>query len=96
MPAIQNKSQMKTMTCCICDEQFKTQYYGNNPAPMVNDPDAVCCDQCNKLVIKARCILAENEDSDDDADIIQTFFDMYRHTKPSLRTTPPTPSELRT
>lgn len=39
-------------TCCLCGKTFKG--YGNNPYPLVNDPDAKCCDECNVKVIIAR------------------------------------------
>ena len=40
-------------TCCICGKEFIG--YGNNPAPVDNDPDAKCCDKCNiEVVIPAR------------------------------------------
>lgn len=39
--------------CCICGKTFND--YGNNPAPVNNEPDARCCDMCNKeAVIPAR------------------------------------------
>lgn len=39
--------------CCICGEKFKG--WGNNPWPVVEDPEARCCDYCNDTkVIPAR------------------------------------------
>lgn len=41
--------------CCICGRTFNG--YGNNPWPVVNDPEARCCDQCNdEKVIPARIL----------------------------------------
>ena len=41
--------------CCICSRTFEG--YGNNPWPVVNDPEARCCDQCNdEKVIPARIL----------------------------------------
>ena len=36
--------------CCICGKRFKG--YGNNPDPIKKE--GLCCDECNKEVIKAR------------------------------------------
>ena len=38
--------------CCICHKEFTG--WGNNPWPIVNDEDSVCCDDCNQLVIAER------------------------------------------
>lgn len=44
---------MQKFKCCICGEEFEG--YGNNPAPVVEDEDARCCDGCNLAsVIPAR------------------------------------------
>lgn len=43
----------KAKKCCICGKEFVG--WGNNPWPVNNDDDAVCCDDCNLLyVIPAR------------------------------------------
>jgi len=44
------------MECCICKKEFDG--YGNNPYPLVDDPDARCCDACNTQVVYARIFLA--------------------------------------
>lgn len=31
--------------CCICGKEFKG--YGNNPAPVSDNPEDRCCDLCN-------------------------------------------------
>lgn len=42
-----------TFKCAICKLTFMG--YGNNPAPIVNDPEARCCDDCDAgIVIPAR------------------------------------------
>lgn len=39
--------------CCICGCNFTG--WGNNPYPVVENPDARCCDACNDMkVIPAR------------------------------------------
>lgn len=38
--------------CSICGDYFYG--YGNNPYPVVKDPDAQCCDECNRVVITKR------------------------------------------
>jgi len=39
--------------CCICGKKFVG--WGNNPYPVVKDPEARCCDDCNTIhVITAR------------------------------------------
>ena len=39
--------------CCICKKEVDE--YGNNPWPVVEDEDAICCDLCNSLeVVPAR------------------------------------------
>lgn len=52
------------MKCCLCKKEIKG--YGNSPAPLNENEDAKCCDECNfKLVIPARiqelCGNAANE-----------------------------------
>ena len=43
----------KKFICAICGKVCRG--YGNNPWPVVKDPDATCCDECNmKYVIPAR------------------------------------------
>lgn len=43
----------KFYTCCICGQLFFG--WGNNPWPVVQDENAVCCDACNfGVVIPAR------------------------------------------
>lgn len=44
---------MNENKCCFCGQDCGK--YGNNPAPVNNDPAAVCCDKCNlEIVIPAR------------------------------------------
>lgn len=51
----------KFYTCCICGKEFND--WGNNPWPVVLDPDAKCCDDCNwKKVIPARIKEINNHD----------------------------------
>lgn len=38
--------------CCFCGKEFHG--YGNNPAPVINDKDAKCCDSCNWKVVVPR------------------------------------------
>ena len=39
--------------CCICGQKFTG--WGNNPYPVVDDDDAMCCDMCNQTrVLPAR------------------------------------------
>ena len=39
--------------CCICGKEFEG--WGNNPWPINNDPNVVCCDECNtNTVVPAR------------------------------------------
>lgn len=35
--------------CCICGKRKRG--YGNNPYPVVVDPNAKCCDNCNRYVV---------------------------------------------
>ena len=43
----------KEQICCICGKKFTG--WGNNPWPVVNDPGAECCNDCNNTyVIPAR------------------------------------------
>lgn len=42
------------MKCCLCHADIKARET-NNPAPLVNERGAVCCDVCNvRYVIPAR------------------------------------------
>ena len=43
------KKEVKKEICCMC--QMKYEGYGNNAQPIM---DGMCCDECNKLVIKRR------------------------------------------
>lgn len=54
----------KTFVCCICGAE--SVGYGNNPYPVVEDRDAVCCDRCNLTkVIPARLRMArETKEAD--------------------------------
>lgn len=46
----------KAFICCFCGRAFKD--WGNNPAPVNNDPKARCCDDCNSnIVVPARIYL---------------------------------------
>lgn len=43
--------------CCICGKMFEG--WGNDPWPVTEDPNAVCCDKCNaNIVIPARIAMA--------------------------------------
>lgn len=40
--------------CCICGQGFEPKQ-GNNPYPVVKEPDSRCCNECHlKYVIPAR------------------------------------------
>ena len=56
---------MEKHICCICGKEFEG--YGNNPYPLVEDENAVCCDECNVKVIEARltAILETEKDEED-------------------------------
>ena len=46
--------------CCICGKEFIG--WGNNPWPVVKDPQAECCDECNwEKVVPARLKLMNNK-----------------------------------
>ena len=47
LEALDNKGKEKV--CCICGAEIKG--YGNNPAPVVLDEGARCCDECNATVV---------------------------------------------
>jgi len=50
---------MESFTCVLCHEEFTG--FGNNPAPLVDDPDARCCNTCDQvLVIPHRLALILN------------------------------------
>ena len=34
--------------CCLCGAKIKDFYDENNPCPLVEEPDAVCCSICNE------------------------------------------------
>ena len=38
------------MKCCICGKVLDDEL-GNNPAPVVKDEKARCCDHCNLTVV---------------------------------------------
>jgi DNA-directed RNA polymerase subunit RPC12/RpoP len=40
---------MPVQACCICGKAFTG--HGNDPTPVVNDPGARCCDDCNSRVV---------------------------------------------
>lgn len=45
----------KMKKCCFCGRTFYG--WGNNPAPVNNDEEARCCNECNNdVVIPARLI----------------------------------------
>lgn len=47
-------SDNRTFICCICSRTI-TGEWGNNPSPVNDSPDAICCDECNmNYVIPAR------------------------------------------
>ena len=59
---------MNKPICCICGQECENEW-GNNPYPIVDDPNARCCDQCNMLVIAERAglmILKEQEEVKED------------------------------
>ena len=37
--------------CCICGKMYTG--WGNNPYPVVKDPEARCCDACNQEKVLA-------------------------------------------
>ena len=39
----------RAFECAICDEWFRG--WGNNPAPVTEDPEARCCGECNAMVV---------------------------------------------
>ena len=48
-----NEERTKKRLCCLCGQYFIG--WGNNPWPLNNDPDAVCCNECNDTrVVPAR------------------------------------------
>ena len=48
------EKHMRRFRCCICGCDF-WDYTGCNPAPIVNDENAVCCHRCDTFfVIPAR------------------------------------------
>lgn len=54
----------RKLTCCICGSTFY-DYTGNNPRPVVDDDNAVCCSDCNsRYVIPARLSLL-NDSADE-------------------------------
>ena len=40
---------MKKFVCCICGNEFEG--FGNNPAPICEEPGMRCCDSCNEEVV---------------------------------------------
>mgnify|MGYP007112574358 CR=1 FL=1 len=40
---------MEKFVCCICGNEFEG--YGNNPAPVCDEPGMRCCDCCNEEVV---------------------------------------------
>ena len=40
---------MKKFVCCICGNEFEG--FGNNPAPICEEPGMRCCDKCNEEVV---------------------------------------------
>ena len=51
--------------CCICGKKFTG--WGNNPWPIVDDVDAICCDTCNDTqVIQARLVRMYNKEVKND------------------------------
>jgi hypothetical protein len=61
--------------CCLCDTI--TKGYGNNPAPLVNDPKSKCCDQCNGNVISARMQLLCDKSNPNHLTIIRLWEDIH-------------------
>lgn len=43
---------MEKIKCCICNEYFEG--FGNNPAPLIEQENARCCDECNNMVVLFR------------------------------------------
>lgn len=60
---LENIRNWNNTACCICGEHLwnghfkelseiqKEKYFGNNPWPVNNDPNARCCDFCNSSVV---------------------------------------------
>jgi hypothetical protein len=46
----------KKVYCCFCGKELKDPIIdGNNPSPLDNDPNHVCCAECNNAkVLPAR------------------------------------------
>lgn len=40
---------MNKFVCCICGNEYEG--YGNNPAPICEEPGERCCDCCNEEVV---------------------------------------------
>lgn len=43
-------AKKKNPICCICGCECENEW-GNNPWPVVNDKDAVCCNNCDATVV---------------------------------------------
>ena len=54
---------MKTYKCCFCKQVFRG--WGNNPAPVNNDENAICCDICNITIVIPERIQRLREHRDD-------------------------------
>lgn len=60
------ENNMKRLKCCICGCDFYDRT-GNNPDPIIEDEDSVCCPACNQLfVIPKRMELVKEFEDDDD------------------------------
>ena len=41
------------MKCCFCGKRIE-DFECNNPSPVNNDEDAVCCNKCNNKIVVPR------------------------------------------
>ncbi len=49
--------------CCLCHEEFEG--HGNNPWPVMEEENEICCDECNwKVVVPARMNMIERENDE--------------------------------
>ena len=74
------KNGYKRQKCCICGCDFY-DFSGNNPAPIVDDEDSVCCPLCDRLfVIPAReAEFTDDEDDYDEEDVEEMIADIDGH-----------------
>ena len=49
---------MEMQKCCFCGKEMKDEMEWNNPAPLRDSPNSVCCSECeNVYVIPCRRML---------------------------------------